>query len=370
MPDGSQLHNRALHFYIYHNLWIAGRFNFSRYLLLQRLACNHNLPTSNQRQRDWSPDRHEEPAVDSLKPLSYASVIVNPAAGAGRTAGKWPQISLWLKNIGLSFEHQLTESPGHATELAKSAIEKGYELVVSVGGDGTINEIVNGLYESGSIKEVMLGIISTGTGSDYIRSIGLPCHFKEACRRLINPRKRVVDLGLAEYTSNGQKAKRLFVNFAGLGFDAEVVKATTRRFKALGSKLSYLAGLLTTFLLYHGRQVSLTVDEKTEDRKICTILASNGKYGGGSMLVAPHADPTDGFLDVLIIDEMSKTDLFWSLPRIYRGTHLTHPKVTLKKARDVYIQSIQRTSLQADGELLGETPVRFQVLPATLSLVV
>lgn len=308
--------------------------------------------------------------MDKLKPLSYASVIVNPAAGAGRTAGKWPQISRWLNNIGLSFEHQLTESPGHATELAKSAAEKGYELVVSVGGDGTINEIVNGLYASGSIKEVMLGIISTGTGSDYIRSIGLPRHFKEACQRLMNPRKLVVDLGVAEYTSNGRKAKRLFVNLAGLGFDAEVAKATTRRFKALGSKPSYLAGLITTFLLYRSRRVSLTVDGRTEDRKVCTILVSNGKYGGGSMLVAPQADPADGFFDVLIIDELSKPDLLFSLPRIYMGTHLTHPKVTLKKARDVYIESIQQTSLQADGELLGETPVHFQVLPATLSLVI
>jgi len=302
--------------------------------------------------------------------LSYVKVIVNPTAGAGRTAKKWPQISSWLKNIGLSFEHELTESPGHAIELAKSAAEKGYKLVVSVGGDGTINEIVNGLYESGSIRDVMLGIISTGTGSDYIRSVGLPCQFKEACQHLVNPRKLLVDLGVAEYTSNGRKVKRLFVNFAGLGFDAEVVKATTQRFKALGSKQSYLAGLLTTFLLYRNREVSLKVDGKTENRKVCTIIVSNGKYGGGSMLVAPHADPTDGFLDVLIIDDLSKPDLLWSLPRIYRGTHLTHPKVTLKKARDVYIQSIQQTSLQADGELLGETPVHFQVIPATLSLVI
>jgi YegS/Rv2252/BmrU family lipid kinase len=308
--------------------------------------------------------------MERLKRQLQARVIVNPAAGAGRAAKKWPQISSWLNKIGLSFEPDLTKSPGHATELAKSAVDKGYELVVSVGGDGTINEIVNGLYESGSIKDVLLGIISAGTGSDYIRSLGLPCHFKEACQRLINPRKLVVDVGAAEYTDNGRKAQRLFVNFAGLGFDAEVVKATTRRFKALGSKPSYLAGLLTTFFLYRSRKVSLTVDGKTEDRKVCTIMASNGKYGGGSMLVAPHADPADGFFDVLIIDELSKPDLFWSLPRIYRGTHLTHPKVTLKKARDIYIQSIEQTSLQTDGELLGETPVRFQMLPATLNLAI
>ena len=180
--------------------------------------------------------------------MSYARVIVNPVAGAGRAAHEWRHIHSWLKHNGISFEHDLTESPGHATELAKSAAERGYEMVVSVGGDGTINEIVNGLYDSGAIKDVTLGIISTGTGSDYIRSVGLPRQFQEACQRLVKPRKLLVDLGMAEYKNNGRKVKRLFVNFAGLGFDAEIVKATTQRFKALGSKPSYLAGLLTTFV--------------------------------------------------------------------------------------------------------------------------
>jgi len=302
--------------------------------------------------------------------LSYARLIVNPVAGAGRTAKKWPQIMNLLKSIGLRFEHDLTEAPGHAIELAKSAAKKGYELVVSVGGDGTLNEIVNGLYDAGCIGDVMLGIIGTGTGSDYIRTIGIPRQHKEACQRLLNPRKLVVDLGVVEYGSNDPMAKRLFVNFAGLGFDAEVVKATTQRFKALGSIPSYLMGLLTTFLFYKNKEVSLKLDGKAEDRKICTIVMSNGKYGGGSMLVAPHADPADGLLDVLIIDDLTKPDLLWSLPRIYRGTHLTHPKVTMKRAREIEIRPKQQMSLQADGELLGETPARFHVLPAALNVAI
>ncbi len=300
--------------------------------------------------------------------MSYARLIVNPTAGAGRTARKWPQIMSLLKSTGLHFEHDLTEAPGHAIELAKSAAKKGYELVVSVGGDGTINEIVNGLYDAGNIRDVMLGIISTGTGSDYIRTIGIPRHHKEACQCLMNPRKLVVDLGVVEYVSNGQMVKRLFVNFAGLGFDAEVVKATTQRFKALGDMPSYLMGLLTTFLFYQNREVSLTVDGKAEERKVCAIVMSNGKYGGGGMLVAPNADPTDGLLDVLIIDDLSKPDLLRSLPRIYRGTHLTHPKVTVKTAREIDIRARQQMSIQADGELLGETPARFHILPAALNI--
>ena len=302
--------------------------------------------------------------------MSYARLIVNLTAGAGRTAKKWPQIMAMLKSIGLRFEHDLTEAPGHAIELAKSAAKKGYELVVSVGGDGTINEIVNGLYDAGSIGDVRLGIISTGAGNDYIRTIGIPRHYKEACRCLMNPRKLVVDLGVVEYVSNGQILKRLFVNFAGLGFDAEVVKATTQRFKALGSVPSYLFGLLATFLFYKNKEVSLKLDGQAEERKVCVILMGNGKYGGGGMLATPNADPTDGLLDVLIIDDLSKPDLLWSLPRVYRGTHLTHPKVTVKRARDIDVRPTQRMSVQADGELLGEAPARFSVLPAALNVVI
>ncbi len=147
-----------------------------------------------------------------------------------------------MKNVGLCFEYDFTEAPGHAAELAESAVKKGYELVVSVGGDGTVNEIVNGLYRSNGIGNVMLGILNTGTGGDYIRTLGIPRSYEEACQRLINPRKLAVDLGTMEYMSNGQRVKRLFVNFAGLGLDAEIVKTTTQKFKALGGTPAYLNG--------------------------------------------------------------------------------------------------------------------------------
>ena len=308
--------------------------------------------------------------MDKIERLPQARVIVNPVAGAGRTAKKWPQIMALLKDVELRFEYDLTEAPGHAIELAKSAAKQGYRMVISVGGDGTINEIVNGLYDAGSMADVMLGIIGTGTGSDYIRTIGIPRSYTEACRCFARPRKLTVDLGVVEYVSRGQTARRLFVNFAGLGFDAEVVKATTQRFKTLGSLPSYRLGLLTTLLCYRGKQVTIEMDGQVEDRKVCLVLMGNGKYGGGGMLSTPNADPTDGLFDVLIIDDLSKPDLLWSLPRVYRGTHLTHPKVTVKRARDIEIVSAEPMALQADGELLGELPARFQVLPAALNIIV
>lgn len=300
--------------------------------------------------------------------MVYAKVIINPAAGAGKTIRKWPQIKHVLENIGLRFENAITEAPGHAIELAKAAAEKGYGLVVSVGGDGTLNEIVNGLYAAGCIRDITLGIINTGTGSDYIRTVGVPRHYHEACQCLLKPKKLTVDLGVAEYVNNGQTIKRLFVNFAGIGFDAEVVRATTQRFKALGGFPSYLMGLLTTFLFYKNREVSLQMDGQESKKKICTVVVSHGRYGGGGMLLAPNADPTDGLLDVMLIDNISKIDFLWSLPRIYKGTHLTHHKVSTRKVHEIIIRPLQSMSLQADGELLGETPARFSVIPNILSI--
>lgn len=302
--------------------------------------------------------------------MSYVKVIVNPVAGAGRTAREWPRIMGLFKGNGLRFEHDLTEAPGHAVELAKTAAKKGYEIVVSVGGDGTVNEVVNGLYEAGNIKDAMLGIISTGTGGDYIRTVGISRRYEEACRCFMRPKKLTVDLGVVEYANNGSAMKRIFVNFAGMGFDAEIVRHTTQHFKALGGMFSYLLGAITTLVSYQNKKISLVIDGEELEKEVCAVVMNNGRYGGGGMFTAPDADLADGLLDVLIIGNINKADLLWSLPRIYKGTHLTHPKVTIRKAREMEIQSAQSMHLQADGEFLGELPAHFRVLPSALNIVV
>jgi diacylglycerol kinase (ATP) len=301
----------------------------------------------------------------------YAKVIVNPAAGAGKSGKLWPKISGLFKRHGLRFEHDITEAPGHAIELARTAAGKGYDMVVSVGGDGTINEIVNGLYAAGGLSDALLGIVSTGTGSDYIRTVGVPRQYEDACRCFLQPKKRTVDIGMIEYAKNGGREERLFVNFAGMGFDAEIVRRTTQQYKSMGAMPSYLLGLLTTLVSYGNKKIKLVVDGVEEERRVCTVIMNNGRYGGGGMLTAPHAELSDGLLDVLVVGDMSKPDLLMSLPRIYKGTHLTHPKVAMKKAKEIEIASCgQRMHLQADGELLGEAPARFRILPSMLNVIV
>jgi YegS/Rv2252/BmrU family lipid kinase len=302
--------------------------------------------------------------------MAKAKVIVNPAAGAGKTAKKWPKVKELLEGMKLDFDFEITEAPGHGMEMAKAAGKKGYEFIVSVGGDGTIHEIANGLYQAGVATEVPVGIVNTGTGADYIRTIGVPRRYKEACQCLLSPNRRTVDLGVIEYTRKGKREKRLFVNFAGIGFDAEVVRATTEKFKSLGSMPSYLMGLLSTLASYENRDVKIIVDGEAGERRICTVMLNNGRYGGGGMKPAPDADPGDGFFDLMIIDDITKPDLLVSIPRIYSGTHGTHPKVTLMRAKEVEIHPTQNSAVQADGELLGEAPARFSILPAALNIIV
>lgn len=302
--------------------------------------------------------------------MSYARIIVNPAAGAGRTAREWPRIKNFFKGRGLRFEHDITEAPGHAIELAKDATKNGYETIISIGGDGTINEIANGLYKAGANKDIALGIVCTGTGSDYARTVGISRRYEDACLRIFQPEKLTVDIGVVEYAANGSNMERVFVNFAGTGFDAEIVSRTTRNFKALGSTVSYLLGVFSTLVSYRNREVTITIDGEETEGTVCSVMASNGRYGGGGMFTAPGADLTDGLLDLLIIGDIGKADLLRSLPRIYKGTHLTHPKVTVRKAREIEIKSEHPLNLQADGELLGELPARFRVLPAALNIIV
>ena len=301
--------------------------------------------------------------------MSHARIIVNPVAGAGRTAREWPRIRELLRGQGLRFEHDQTEAPGHAIELAKEAIKKGYEIIVSVGGDGTIHEVVNGMYHGGGNGNISLGIVCTGTGSDYARTFGISRYWEEACRRLTEPIRLKVDLGAIEYSDNGRRTERVFANFAGMGFDAEIVRRTSLSFKSFGSTISYLLGIFTTLVSYRNREIKLIIDGDEMVQKVCAVVVNNGKYGGGGMFIAPDADPSDGRLDLMIIGDIGKADLIRSLPLIYKGTHGKHPKVQLRKAREVEIRSDLPLNLQADGELLGRLPVRFRVIPAALNLI-
>lgn len=302
--------------------------------------------------------------------IRSAKVIINPFARGGRTGKRWPQISELLKDAGLSFDHDFTEGVGHGIELAREAVAKGYELVIAVGGDGTVNEVVNGLVDEGGKGRATLGIISMGVGSDAVRSLGIPRDYAEACRLFSNFKRVTIDLGAVEYMRGNERVRRLFVNTAGLGFDAAVIEGTKRRLKIIRGTVPYVVGLMTTLVTYRNKEAALSIDGVRQDERIFFVVVNNGRYFGGGMKIAPDADPCDGLLDVVIAGDAGKIEVLWFLPRVYRGTHVTHPKVRMYQAKSIEVNSSQRLLLQADGELLGEAPASFSVLPAALTVAI
>ena len=300
--------------------------------------------------------------------MQHAKFIVNPVAGALSTRKKWPLIDSLLKRLGVRFDYQYTEGVGHAIELAKDATTKGYDRVVAVGGDGTINEVANGIITSNGTQDISLGIISTGTGSDFIRSVGIPHDYVAACSRIHNGRSFPVDVGVVEYHRDDKPMQRYFINTAGIGFDAAVISVTEKTSKKMGGTIPYLLGVLRTLISYRNKPVTITMGDNQETKRVVSVMVANGRYAGGGMKFAPTAQLDDGLLDMLIISDMGKLELLKAFPTVYKGTHLNHPKVKLMQTNYVSVNSADKIPVYADGELLGEGPVVFRLIPSVLKI--
>jgi YegS/Rv2252/BmrU family lipid kinase len=301
--------------------------------------------------------------------MQVSKVIVNPVAGGGKVGRLWPRLREVLGVGGLRFDAQLTEHPGHATEIARSSLDEGYRLIVSVGGDGTVNEVVNGLVVDAHVPpEVVLSIVPGGTGSDFARILDVSRDPVEACAMVLGDSVRAVDLGEIRCMRDGVPIVRYFVNVAGVGFDGEISVRVNRMSKRIGGTLPYLTALLVTLMSYENKDVRLTVDDEPFAGRYNSVVVCNGQYFGGGMWVGPKAAADDGLFDVIILGDLAKPELIFNIPRIYRGTHLSHPKVDSLQGREIVIEAQQRMFMQAEGELIGETPASFRILPAALQL--
>jgi diacylglycerol kinase (ATP) len=297
-------------------------------------------------------------------------VIVNPVAGARSTRRKWPLISRLLERVGLSFDFNYTAGVGHAMELARMAASDGYRCLVAVGGDGTVNEVANGIIHSQNAKATALGVVSTGTGSDFARSAGLARDYTTACHNLASSERLTIDGGVVAYQCDGKRRERFFVNSAGVGFDAAVTKETERYPKFFGGTIPYLVGMVRTLVGYKNKNIVLKIGDEEERYRVLAVSVTNGNYIGGGMHIAPEAELDDRLLDVVVLGDFGKLEILKEFPKVYKGTHVNLPKVSVKKASKVTIDSTEPMLLYADGEVLGECPVEFGVLPKALSIVV
>ncbi len=303
-------------------------------------------------------------------PEKYAKVIVNPVAGRGVTGRKWPLIKAQLEANSLGYDLRFTSEKGHATQIAREAADQGYSFIIAVGGDGTVNEVANGILTSHNRKQTTLGVINTGTGSDYIRTVGTPRDPVAACDFLARKDRFLIDVGLVEYFKDGNRKRRFFINYAGTGFDSEVAEATNRmsKFSFVSNTVPYVLSLLRTLAGYKNKTVNLTIDGDTRTGRVLSVIIANGRYVGGGMKVAPSAELCDGKLDVVTINDVGKLELLRAFPRIYSGSHITHPKVDLHLACHVGVEPVERMPVSADGELLGECPATFDIIPQALAV--
>jgi YegS/Rv2252/BmrU family lipid kinase len=294
-------------------------------------------------------------------------IIINPASARGNARARWAQLEGVLRGAGVRFDVAMTQASSHATELAAQAAQRGHEVVACLGGDGTLNEVLNGLMTQAARPP--LAIIPCGTGSDFARALKLP-HAPQAVLALLQRgTPQAVDVGLVACRRNGQTVQRHFINIAGVGFDGDVSAHMSQSSKRGGS-LAYVANVFNVLGRYENKQVTVTLKngehEQTIEGVFNSIVIANGQYFGGGMWVAPNASWQDGLLDVVLIGNVSRAEFVMTFPRIYRGTHLSHPKVSAFRATEVRIEPHpqEHAMLEAEGELFGAAPATVCVLPA------
>jgi len=291
---------------------------------------------------------------------------VNPAAGGGATGRRWPELAHRAAALGLAGDALLSEAPGHLATLAAEAVRGGATRLVVVGGDGSVNEVVNGLDGADGVE---LAVVPRGTGWDFARTFAIPRDLDAAVRVALEGDVREIDLGRVSYrTWAGDEARATFANVASAGISGAIAQRANETSKALGGKVSYYWATLAVFVGWTTGEMRVTVGDEAREGKMIDVLVCNGRYLAGGMMMCPEALPDDGLFDVLLIGDVTKRDLLFVLPKTYRGKHLPHPRLELLRAPVVTVDADEPLPIELDGEQPGTTPARFEVLPRALRL--
>ncbi len=300
-------------------------------------------------------------------------VIVNPNAGRRRGKKDWGKISSLLDQAGLTYKAVFTLSPRHAIEIAVSHIEEGFKKIIVVGGDGTMNEVVNGIFmqKRYPTPEISLGMITVGTGNDWGRMFGIPRDYEQAISTIKMNNGFIQDAGVVKYYSGSNEYRRYFVNIAGIGFDALVVSKTNKLKEAgKGGSWAYLKSILTSLLKYRHTQTTIKIDSTEIRNNIFNISIGICKYNGGGMMALPDAVPDDGLFDITVINKIKKHDVILNIKRLYNGTINKHPMVETYRGKSIYIDSKPLIHLETDGESLGHSPFTFNIIPGSIKVLI
>lgn len=296
--------------------------------------------------------------------------IVNPASGAGKAGREWTAISNWLATTGLPYEAALTTRPLEATEIAQRAVRESRPVVVAVGGDGTLNEVVNGFFHNGAPLPTTsrLAMLPLGTGGDFRRTLRIPLDPKEAIQVIKAGTPRRLDAGCVTYTAeDGSTAVRHFINIADAGLGGEVAHRVNVGSKRLGSAAFTIASALA-LLGWKNKPMQVVVDGNPIDIVAQQVVVANCQYFGGGMRMAPSAKPTDGVFDVILIGNVGKIETARKLGSIRNGTHLDdhNPKIQLMYGKRISVSSTASVRIDLDGETPGRLPALFEIQPSAI----
>jgi diacylglycerol kinase (ATP) len=300
-------------------------------------------------------------------------VIVNPNAGMRKGKKDWKTISKLLGDKNISYEFVTTTHKYHAIALAKEGIEAGYRKIIAVGGDGTLNEVANGILSQQVIpsSEIKLGMITVGTGNDWAKMYKIPGNYKAAISIIAREKSSLQDVGKVSYFNNDERGTRFFVNVAGMGFDAQVaLKTNNQKEKGQGNAFSYLINIFSTLLSHREKQSEIIIDGKSIKAEVFSMNVGICRYNGGGMMQTPNAVPDDGLLDVTIIRKVGRFYVVRNVKKLYDGSFIKLPEVSTHQGKNVHISGPKRIYLEVDGESLGHSPFEFDILPKAINVIV
>jgi YegS/Rv2252/BmrU family lipid kinase len=303
-------------------------------------------------------------------------VIANPHSANGSLGRKWDSIVPLLEDSLGKVDHRFTKAPRDATKLCREALDGGAEMVVAVGGDGTISEVVNGFFSADGSPvndRAVLGILPFGTGGDLRKTLGIPKKLSKSTKMLAGRQTRRIDVGKMSYTDpDGNTQQQFFANIASFGISGLVDQMVNRGGKALGGRLAFAFGTIRAMRKYRTQVARFSVDGGEEfELPIVMSAIANGQFFGGGMRIAPEASIDDGLFDIVSLGPMNMADLLLRGGRVYKGTHLDFPEVTFLRGKKIRAEPVDENEailLDVDGETPGMLPATFEIMPAALRL--
>ncbi|MGM0566812.1 MAG: diacylglycerol/lipid kinase family protein [Bacteroidota bacterium] len=302
-------------------------------------------------------------------------VVVNPNAGRRKGEKDWSDIAEMLEEANISFVSVFTQRKYQAIQLTKKHIEKAYKKIIVVGGDGTLSEVINGVFEQKKYdpSEIAVAMIPVGTGNDWCRMYQIPGEYAKAIDIIASGKTFQQDAAAVEYYDGSMPQKRYMVNMAGIGYDGLVAKKTNaQKEKGQSNPLSYIYNLLVSLFGWRSQQATITIDDKEIKANVFSLSAGINRYNGNGMKQLPFASPVDGLLDLTIIRHVGKMVVLRSVKKLFDGSFVNLPEVSTHRGKRIAINAKDNKNLvlEIDGESLGNTPVTIEVLPSAVTLIV